>query len=104
MANSYNFNGLGIGLGNLSRLSNARTRSISAENFTGEKGQGGMATEGTGAVPARELGQGWKVSPSIAVPARQTVTLAQIEGSGAIQHIWNTVHPSRWRHLVLRCY
>ena len=38
MANSYNFNGLGMSLGNLSRLSNAKTRSISAENFTGEKG------------------------------------------------------------------
>ena len=58
------FDGLGMGLGNLSRLSGAQTRSISAENFTGEKGSGGMATEGTGAIAARELGQGWKVSPS----------------------------------------
>ena len=32
------FNGLGMGLGNLSRLSNAKSRSISAENFSGEKG------------------------------------------------------------------
>ena len=38
----YNFNGLGMGLGNLSRLSNAKSRSISAENFSGEKGKGGM--------------------------------------------------------------
>jgi hypothetical protein len=98
------FNGLNMSLGNLSRLSRAQTRSISAENFTGEKGKAGMATEGTGAAPARELGQGWKVSPCIAVPARATVTLAEIEGPGAIQHIWNTVHPSRWRQLVLRCY
>ena len=30
-------------------LSEARTRSISPENFSGEPGQGGMATEGTGA-------------------------------------------------------
>src|SRR5438445_10090694 len=58
------FNGLNMGLGNLSRLSRAKTRSISAENFTGEKGRAGMATEGTGAIAARELGQGWKVSPS----------------------------------------
>ena len=43
------FDGLGMGLGNLSRLSRAKTRSISPENFTGEKGKGGMATEGTGA-------------------------------------------------------
>ncbi len=53
------FNGLGMSLGNLSRLSKAQTRSISAENFTGEKGGGGRATEGTGAIAARELGQGW---------------------------------------------
>ena len=94
------FNGLNMNLGNLSRLSAAQTRSISAENFTGAQGQGGMATEGLEAGPARELGQGWKVSPCISVPARQTVTLADIEGSGAIQHIWITVAPAWWRKLV----
>lgn len=98
------FNGLGLHLGNLSRLSNAETRSISAENPTGEKGRGGRATEGTGAVPARELGQGWKVSPSINLAGKQTVTLADITGPGAIQHLWLTVHPDRWRQLVLRFY
>src|SRR6478735_7726335 len=61
------FNGLGLHLGNLSRLSNAKTRSISPENFTGAPGQGGRATEGTGASPARSLGQGWKVSQSVCV-------------------------------------
>ena len=45
-------NGLGLNMGSLSRLSHARTRSISPENFTGEKGRGGMATEGTGAKAA----------------------------------------------------
>jgi hypothetical protein len=40
---------------------------------------------------ARDLGQGWKVSPSIHIDPRQTITLAEIEGPGAIQHIWNTV-------------
>jgi hypothetical protein len=96
------FNGLGMSLGNLSRLSNAQTRSISAENFTGEKGKGGMATEGTGAIAARELGQGWKISPSINIPGSSSVTLADIPGPGAIQHIWMTVHPEHWRRLVLR--
>ena len=57
------FNGLGMHMGNLSRLSDAKTRSISPENFTGKKGQGGMAVEGTGAQCARDLGQGWKISP-----------------------------------------
>jgi hypothetical protein len=98
------FNGLGMGLHNLSRLSQARTRSISAENLDGAKGGGGMATEGTGAVPARELGAGWKVSPSIDIAGGETAVLASIEGSGAIQHIWLTVHPRHWRSLVLRMW
>ena len=67
------FNGLGLHLGNLSRLSSARTRSISPENFSGAKGQGGMATEGTGASCARDLGRGWKISPSVRIaPVRGT--------------------------------
>jgi len=98
------FNGLGVNLANLSRLSRAQTRSISAENPAGTKGKGGMATEGTGAVPARELGQGWKVSPSLNLAPNSITTLADIEGPGAIQHLWMTVHPSAWRKLVLRTY
>ena len=98
------FDGLGMGLGNLARLSSADTRSISAENRAGEKGRGGMATDGTGAVAARELGQGWKVSPSIDVPGKSTVVLANIAGPGAIQHIWLTVHPTHWRRIIFRCY
>jgi hypothetical protein len=93
-----------MGLGNLPRLSNAKTRSISAENFTGEKGKAGMATEGTGANCARDLGQGWKVSPSVIIDAGTTFTMAEITGSGAIQHIWLTCFPASWRHLILRIY
>lgn len=98
------FNGLDVGLGNLYRLSAAKTRSISAENFTGAKGQGGMATEGTGAGPARDLGQGWKVSPSVMIPAGEVFTMAEIDGPGAIQHIWLTCAPECWRHLIVRMY
>ena len=98
------FDGLGMGLGNLARLSQAQTRSISAENFSGAKGQGGRAEEGTGAVAARELGQGWKVSPSIHIDGGGTATLADIQGPGAIQQIWLTVHPQYWRQLILRFY
>ncbi len=103
------FNGLGMHLGNLSLLSNAQTRSISAENFTGEKGKAGMATEGTGANCARELGRGWKISPSVHIKAGETFTLCDIQDSGAIQHIWMT--PACWknqaqvnRHTILRIY
>ena len=95
------FNGLGMNLGNLSRLSNAQTRSISPENFTGEKGQGGMATEGTNAGAARDLGRGWKVSPSVDIAPGKTFTLADIQGSGAIQQIWMTP-TGDWRKSILR--
>ena len=44
------------------------------------------------------------MSPSIHLQGNHTVTLAEIEGVGAIQHIWLTVHPSAWRGLVLRVY
>lgn len=98
------FNGLGLGLGSLSLTSAARTRSISPENFTGEKGGGGRATEGTGARCARDLGVGWKVSPSVEVKAGQTFTLAEIDGPGAIQHIWLTTHKDNWRRTLLRFY
>lgn len=101
---TYTYNGLGLNLGNLSRVSNAETRSISAENFNGEKGKGGMATHGVGAVAARELGHGWKISPCIDVPGNSTVTLADIDGSGAIQQMWFTVDPKVWRALILRIY
>jgi hypothetical protein len=97
------FNGLGLHLGNLSRLSKAKTRSISPENFTGEKGGGGAATEGTGAGCARDLGQGWKISPSIRVTAGTTVTLADIEEPGAIQQIWMTP-TGNWRYSIIRFY
>jgi hypothetical protein len=98
------FNGLDAGLHSLYRLSGAVTRSISAENPTGAKGQGGMATDGPFAGPARELGPGWKVSPFLQVPARSTVTLADIAGPGALQHLWNTTQPQWWRRLILRFF
>jgi hypothetical protein len=97
------FNGLSMGMGNLSRLSKAKTRSISPENFTGEKGKAGMATEGTGARAARDLGRGWKISPSVRIKAEETFTVAEIKGSGAVQHIWMTP-TGNWRHLILRMY
>jgi hypothetical protein len=97
------FNGLGLHLGNLSRLSGAQTRSISPENFTGEKGRGGMATSGTGEVCARDLGQGWKVSPSVRIEPGETFELADIVGQGAIQQIWMTP-TGDWRYSILRVY
>ncbi len=99
----YSFNGLGLHLGNLSRLSNAQSRSISPENFNGAKGMGGMATEGTGKNCAKDLGQGWKVSPSVKVAPGETFEMANIEGPGAIQQIWLTP-TGNWRFSILRIY
>jgi len=97
------FNGLSMGMGTLSRLSHAKTRSISPENFTGEKGKAGMATTGTGAQAARDLGQGWKISPSVKIKAGESFPMASVEGSGAIQHMWMTP-AGNWRYMIIRIY
>jgi len=97
------FDGLAVDMSSLYRLSKAKTRSISPENFTGEKGKGGMAAEGTGKESARDLGQKWKVSPSVKIDAGQTFTLAEIAGPGAIQQIWMTP-TGNWRFSILRFY
>ena len=97
------FNGLNMNLGNLSRLSKAKTRSISAENVNGEKGKGGMSTDGFAKDAARDLGQGWKVSPYTIIKPGQTYTVAEINGSGAIQHIWMTP-AGTFRYSILRFY
>jgi len=97
------FNGLDMNMSNIYMMSDAKTRSVSPENFTGEKGKGGMATTGTGANASRDLGKGWKVSPSVAIKAHTTFTVAEITGSGAIQHIWMTP-TGNWRYSILRFY
>jgi hypothetical protein len=95
--------GLGMNLGDIYRLSDAKSRSISPENFTGEKGKAAMATEGTGKSNSRDLGQGWKVSPSVQIKSQKTFTLADIKGPGAIQQIWMTP-TGNWRRSILRFY
>src|SRR5512136_2965769 len=99
------FKGLDMNIGNLYRLYDAKTRSISPENFTGEKGKAGMArledkdkpNVANAANAARDLGQGWKVNPFVRIKPGETFTMALIDGPGAIQHIWMT--PSgKWRY------
>ena len=102
-AQDSNFNGLNLNMGNLPTLSKAKTRSISAENFTGEKGKGGMSIDGLAKNAARDLGQGWKVSPYVFIEPKQTFVLAEIQGPGAIQQIWMTP-AGNWRFSVLRFY
>ncbi len=92
-------------LAQLYQLKNAETRSISPENFTGEKGKGGMATleEGSAGRAARELGQGWKVNPYVHIEPGTTFTLGEIHGSGVINHIWMTP-VGNYRLMILRFY
>ena len=97
------------GLGNLPLLGPERTRSISAENLTGAKGQGGMAVPNprelkpaASARAADDLGQGWKVKPFLRVNAGETVTLMDTDGPGVIQHIWMVEGLSRAH--ILRFY
>jgi len=105
------FNGLDMNMGNLYRMSNAHTRSISPENFSGEKGKGGMASledkaernKANASDAARDLGQGWKVNPFIIIKPGETFTLAEIDGSGAIQHIWMTP-TGNWKFSIIRIY
>ena len=106
------FNGLEMNMGNLSRLSDAKTRSISPENFTGEKGKGGMADPvkskdqrniANAANEARDLGTGWKVNPFIIINSGETFTIAEMEGPGAIQHIWMTP-TGNWQFSIIRFY
>lgn len=101
--------GLQTGLGSLPLLGQGRTRSISPENPTGEKGKGGMAipdpTEGESFQNARAadiLGQGWKVKPFIRINAGETKLIMDVAGPGIIQHIWMVEGLNRG--LVIRCY
>ncbi|MGL6225769.1 MAG: glycoside hydrolase family 172 protein [Thermoguttaceae bacterium] len=99
------FNGLSVDQSTLHLLSDAKTRSICPENFTGEKGKAAMSTDGPALHAARDLGQGWKVSPYVRIPKNSTFTLAEIEGSGAIQQIWLTPAPlHKTRSMIIRFY
>lgn len=93
------------GMDHLYQLKDAKTRSISPENFTGEKGKGGMATleEGSAKRAARELGQGWKVNPYIHIEPGKTFTLGEVKDSGVINHIWMTP-VGDYRLMIMRFY
>jgi hypothetical protein len=105
------FNGLDMNMGNLYKLSDAKTRSISPENYTGEKGKAGMANPAdkdksnvaNAFYAARDLGQGWKVNPYVRIKPGETFTMAVIDGPGAIQHIWMTP-TGNWRFSIMRFY
>lgn len=92
------------GLGSLPLLDKGESRAINAENPTGEKGRGGMASSNLG--PSR------KGSPCIEqIRSGETAVLADAVGAGVVEHIWFTVtnkvsdrNPFVLRDLVLRIY
>ena len=88
----------------LPHLRHVSTRSISPENFDGSVSGGGRATEGTGATCARDLGVGWKISPSVDIKAGETFILADVNGPGVFTHWWITTHTDNWRTLIIRAY
>ena len=98
-----------INLSNLFMQRDAISRSLSAENLRGEPGKGGMATPETTLNPgaahcARELGQGWKLSPCLKLLAGQSVALMDQDGPGVIRHIWFTLDQRFYRDIILRMY
>ena len=56
-------------LSNLFMLTDAVSRSISAENPKREKGKGAMAIPDSESNPAFDLGKGWKVRRCIQIPS-----------------------------------
>ena len=60
-------------------LNNSKSHSISPENPTGEKGQGGKSDLNTGSAghAAKDLGPGWKVNPYVKVAPGSTFSIAQ---------------------------
>ncbi len=99
------FNGIVNGMSDLTRLSHAKTRSISPENLTGAPGAGGMCEleDGNARAAARDLGKGWKVNPYVHIQPGETFEMASIDGPGVIQHIWMTP-TGLWRDVILRFY
>ena len=112
------FNGAHMSLGTISKLSDAETRVVTAENVYGEKGRGGMAEVTETPQPevrrigqewerqeaARDLGVGWKVRPYINIPSGKTEIIFDVDGPGVIQHIWLTVTEAAYRDLIIRMY
>jgi len=90
-------------LSNLAKVTDAKTRSISAENPKGEKGAGAQAVPDERSAGSM-LGKGWKIRPCTTAPANSKITLAEIKGPGTIRHIWITVGEVAYRNCILRIF
>ncbi len=92
-----------IHLGNVYRMRNCESRSISAENPNGERGAG-AAADPAGQGAARELGIGWKVRPCITLKAGETTTIMDVDGPGVIRHMWFTFRAEFYRDVIIRIH
>ncbi|MCE5323737.1 DUF2961 domain-containing protein [bacterium] len=90
-------------LSNVAKITNAKTRSISAENPNGEKGKGAMEIPQADSAGSM-LGQGWKIRPCISLEPNSKTTIAEIKGSGTIRHIWITANEKTYRNSIIRVY
>lgn len=68
-------------------LKDYKSRSITPENSTGEKGMAAMSEPAEGS-PGKHLGKGWKSRPNVIIPAGDTQTIADIHAEGEIKSIW----------------
>lgn len=71
-------------------IDDASTFAFSAENPTGTRGGGGRGGDCT------------KLSPTVVIPAGETVTLVDVEGPGVIQNMWFTGYVGH--SFILRIY
>jgi len=64
-------------------------RSISPR-ISRRKGEGRHVGRWPALKAARDLGQGWKVTPFVRVQPKETFVMADVKGQGVIQQIWLT--------------
>jgi Protein of unknown function (DUF2961) len=86
------------------------SRQVSPENPTGAKGMACLALPDPSdpdlphSAASIDLGRGWKVRPFLALPAGQTVALADIAGPATITHLWFTSDVLAFNALILRIW
>ena len=78
------------GLNNLYLTNDAQSRSISAENITGEKGGGDKILASEGNAKRAATKHGWKANPYLFIEPNEEKVIAEAAGPGIINHIWMT--------------
>ena len=97
------FSGLGLHLGNLSRLSDAKSRSISAEESNRREGKGrGWPRTGPGLSTRAGSGAAGRFRPRNASPPGRRFCSATSRGRAPFSRSGSRRANVRWRDLVLR--